>query len=191
LFDPQAWFALLHYVHNGGTLLVSGVISRDLHNLPFDPGISAPFQELTPVPVSRYEELEDDEGRTYQLTFAQEKIGYVKKAHNHINSYRYGAGKLVWCGLPLELANETLVIKELYQRVLNLSPCLEGQLMSSPLLISRQPLTDGTLMLVVSESSRVQHLQLDEGIQITIEPNRAGALILGPDQTVQTFGGLR
>ncbi|MBV9227683.1 MAG: beta-galactosidase, partial [Chloroflexi bacterium] len=194
LFDPQAWLALLHYVHNGGTLLANGVISCDLHNLPFDPTIDGTFEEFSPVPVSRYEELyeelEDAEGRVYQLTFAAEKIGYVKRAHNHIHSYRYGAGTLVWCGLPLELANETWVMKEMYRRVLNLAHCAEEQHVSSSLLISRQPLTDGTLVLVVSESSRAQHVPLDEGIQITIEPNRAGALILGSDQTVQTFGGL-
>lgn len=191
LFDREAWRALLGYVHDGGTVLVNGVISRDSHNLPFDPGLDDELEKLAPVPVSRYEELEDAEGRTYQLTFAEEKMSYVKRAHNFVKSYRYGSGTLVWCGLPLELANEGWVIKEMYRRVLDLSLCDEERHTSSPLLVARQPLTDGTLVLVVSESSRVHHLDLDDGIQVSIAPNRAGALIIGSDRTIKTFGGLK
>ncbi len=193
LFDPEAWSVLLQYVHSGGTVLVSGVISRDPHNLPFDPRIDDAYRELVPVPVSHYEELEGTEGRTYQLTFTEEMIGSVKKAHNRLNSYHYGVGTLVWCGLPLELANEGFVIGAIYQQVLKYSHHPEEHRMQNvrkPLLVSRKLLRDGTLVLVVSESSSVQHIVLDEGIQVTIAPNRAGALIMQPEHAVQTFGGV-
>jgi hypothetical protein len=188
LFDARAWHILLQYVCAGGTLLVSGSIGRDLHNLPFAPGVDEMPVELSPVSVSRYEELEDGEGRTYQLTFAHEKISYVKKAHNQLCAYRHGAGKLVWCGLPLELAEEASVIATLYRQVIN-QPAQEHYI-SSSVLISRQPLKDGTLILVVSEASHSQVISLDEGMQITIDANRAGAIILGSDDVVQTFGGV-
>jgi hypothetical protein len=191
LFDPAAWSALLQYVHTGGTVLVSGVISRDPHNLPFDPQIDDTYRSL--VPVSHYEELKGAESKTYQLTFTEEKIGYVKKAHNQLKSYHYGTGTLVWCGLPLELANEISIIGAIYQQALEHSHHAKEhsiQHVRKPLLVSRKSLRDGTLVLVVSESSSVQHIELDEGIQVTIAPNRAGALILQPGHAAQTFGGL-
>src|SRR6266700_4090058 len=188
LFDPRAWHILLHYVRDGGTLLVSGGIGHDMHNLPFALGLDEMPTELSPVPVSRYEELQDGTGRTYQLTFANEKISYVKQAHNRITSYQHGTGEIIWCGLPLELADEAAVIATIYRRAIN-HPA-EERYVSNPLLIARRPIKDGTFILVVSEASHPQHISLDEGIQITVDANRAGALILGTDHTAQTFGGV-
>lgn len=188
LLDRQAWHFLLQYVYDGGTLLVNGVIGRDTYNLPFAPGVAGIVEELLPVPVSRYEDLIDAEGQVSQVTFADEKISYVKKLHNHVNRYQHGEGTLVWCGLPLELANEA-AIRTIYSQVLH-HQATEHSHANSPILISRQPLQDGTLILAVSESGGTRQITLDEGVQITIEPGRAGALILGADSIIQTFGGL-
>ncbi len=193
MFDPASWDALLRYVHAGGTALVSGVISRDQHNLPFDPQIDEACHTLVPMPVARYEQLEDSEGQSYQLTFADEKVGYVKKTHNRLNSYRYGAGNLLWCGLPLELANEASTLATIYQQALTQAQYeakQHAQPGQPPLLIVKKPLREGTLFLVVSESSSAQQIELDEGLRVTIAPNRAGAAIVQPQQSAQTFGGL-
>jgi hypothetical protein len=188
LLDPRAWHMLLEYVHEGGKVLLNGVIGRDTHNLPFAPGLAELGEEHWPIPVSRHEELEDSEGRTYQLTFAQEKMSYVKKSHNQVRYYQHGTGLLTWCGLPLELANETGVTRMLYAQIIEHSDEKHGA--NNPYLICRQPLQDGTLILVVSESSHAQQIVLDDEVELVIEPGRAGALILQGDQEIQTFGGL-
>ncbi|HEY7419650.1 MAG TPA: beta-galactosidase, partial [Ktedonobacteraceae bacterium] len=211
LFDPQAWSALLHYVYDGGTLMVSGVLSRDSHNLSFDLNVDGMPETFSPVAVSHYEELIDNAGQVYPITFTGEKISYVKKAHNHLYRYHHGKGLLLWCGLPLELSSEVSAIIEIYQQAINhtgekhhsgTTPTreastpdvgeerVETSLAGASLLIARQPLRDGALLLAVSESSSTQRIALDEGIQITVDPNRAGALILRKDQAIQTFGGL-
>jgi hypothetical protein len=188
LLDRQAWHNLLRYVHAGGTLLVNGVIGLDTHNLPFAPGLDGLDPLLSPAPVSRYETLEGVDGHICQVTFAGEKISYVKKIHNQVRRFQHGAGTLVWCGLPLELANEPAAVRELYRQVIQ--PAGEERHQSSPVLLSRRPLQGGTLILAVSEASSAQQITLDEGIQITIEPDRAGALILEAGSGVQTFGGV-
>jgi Beta-galactosidase len=188
LLDRQAWHILLHYVHEGGTLLVNGVIGRDAHNLPFASGIDGIAEDLFAMPVSRYEELEDVQGQTFQVSFVDEKISYVKKAHNQVKRYQHGTGLFVWCGLPLELARETAVISMVYNEVIH--QAVEPSHKENPTLISRQPLRDGMLILIASESSVAQSIKLDKGIQVTIEPDRAGALILETDATMQSFGGL-
>jgi hypothetical protein len=140
LLDRHAWSVLLQYVHEGGTLLVSGVIARDAYNLPFAPGVDGIAEDLVPVPVSRYEDLKDTEGHISQITFADEKISYVKKAHNQINRYPHGAGVLVWCGLPVELANETSAIRAIYRQVI--PQAAEVSHVSSPVLISQLVLSE-------------------------------------------------
>jgi hypothetical protein len=199
LFDPQAWSTLLQYVKDGGTLLVSGVLARDPHNLPFDLNVDGMPEIFPPVAVSHYEELIDSSGRTCAITFTDDKISYVKKAHNHIYSYQHGKGLLLWCGLPLELSCEVPAIIELYQQAIShaglqysgrKAAISKTSPVGASVLVAWQPLKDGMLLLAVSESSSTQHIMLDGGTQITVDPNRAGALILRKDQAVQTFGGL-
>src|SRR5205823_1333782 len=121
MFDETAWRILQRFVYKGGTLLVSGVISRSPHNLPFDPILTAtPQEELQPRAVSRYEELEIASGETQYLIFEGDKTGYVRKAHNQLKTYRYGTGTIVWSGLPLELSSNFLATHHVYRRVLNL-----------------------------------------------------------------------
>ena len=191
LLDQDAWRYLLQYAHGGGTLLVNGVITRDTHSLPFDPGLDGLSAECAPVPVSRYEELVDVNRQSHQITFDGEKVNYVRKAHNCVYRLSHGTGTLLWCGLPLELASNPSATRALYASALGLEHAVPTPAQSSPLLISRKALRDGTLILVVSESNRPQKVSLDEGVEVIIESNRAGAVLLNLDGTAQTLGGLR
>lgn len=189
LLNPQAWSHLLSYVHAGGTLLVNGVLARDQHNLPFDPQVGDLASYARPTPVSFYETLEDTYGERYQVTFAHETTNYVKKAHNQVRTYQHGAGKLIWCGLPLELASETTALKALYRQALQTSEPEEQA--TCPFLITRRTIKHGTLFLVVSESSSPQSISLaTNDLTVTIEADRAGALLLEEDGNMQLFGGL-
>ncbi len=188
LFAQDAWQQLLTYVHNGGTLLVNGVLGRDERNLGYDPEIVDLPEECALVSVCRYEALSDLQGQSVQVTFADEKISYVRKAHNEIYRVPYGSGLLVWCGLPLELANDASATRMLYAEVLKRSE--KSQQSDAPVLVTAIPLRDGTLFLLVSEAGREQKVTLRDGIEVTIAAHRAGALILGNDQTAQTFGGV-
>jgi hypothetical protein len=189
LFDAQAWQYVCQFVAEGGTVLVSGVLGRDSHNLPFDVGINGSVSEGDQLlPVSRYEEIVGESGAP-MLRFGREKIGYVRKAHNELRVCQYGKGKLVWSGLPVELADGSEMVQELYCRVLGLKKKrLRGE--ESPVLVVRQPLLDGTLFLVVSETSSQREVVLDGGVRVSIGPNRAGAVIVQPGREAQLFGGL-
>ena len=68
-------------------------------------------------------------------------MGYVKKAHNQVRMCAYGEGMLVWSGLPLELADTSEATHEVYGRVLKVEK--EGRCENRPLLVIRQPMTNG------------------------------------------------
>ncbi|GAC1469930.1 MAG: hypothetical protein PVSMB5_16900 [Ktedonobacteraceae bacterium] len=90
--------------------------------------------------------------------------------------------------MPLELANSTQTIYTVYRHVL--SAHVKREQANSPLLVVSQALRQGTLVLVVSETSTVQRIVLDEGGIVEIAPNRAGAAIVQGPHIIQTFGGL-
>lgn len=188
LLDPHAWEYLLTYVQAGGKLLVSGVITRDTHYLPIEPGLVHLPTDSQPVPVSHYEELEDVNGQTYQVIFGDEKMSYVRKAHNQVHTVTYGAGTFTWSGLPLELANDATATRVLYTRIIG---GLSAPRVNSPVLIVQRPLREGTLLLAISEASKQQLIELAQNRKAALEPNRAGALILNNDGTARAFGGLR
>jgi hypothetical protein len=189
MFDETAWRILQRFVHKGGTLLVSGVISHSPHNLPFDPMLTDIQQaELRPQTVCRYEELAIAPGEKQHLVFGGDKTGYVRKAHNRLKTYRHGAGTIVWSGLPLELSSTFQATHHVYQQVLKLRE--QRSCVNSPLLVTRQPLKDGVLVLVVSEIGGTQRIMLDEGVQIEVAPNRAGAVIMTGNQVMRSFGGI-
>ena len=188
-FDEQAWRRLQRFVYEGGTLLVSGVISRSPHNLAFDPGISdIDLDELTPDALSRHEEIELAPGVRCPLVFDGDKIGSIRKAHNQLKRYHYGTGTIVWCGLPLELSSSVQTIHKVYHDVL--ARHIKREKVESPLLVVRQTLKEGSLVLIVSEASSSQRIALDERNIVEIAPNRAGAAIMQNQRVTQTFGGL-
>ncbi|RAQ97702.1 beta-galactosidase [Thermogemmatispora tikiterensis] len=193
LCEPAAWFAVLDYVQRGGTALVSGVVGRDMHNLPFNPHLNYGAGLPAPEPVAPYEVLRLEDGSRYQLSFTQEKTGYVRKAHNELRELQMGAGRLLWAGLPVELAGELEPLARLYQRALGktpLEPLPEGW--RRPWLLVRRPLKEGRLLLVASEAGDEQRLSLaEEGLTLAVAPQRAGAVLWRPGEPPRLFGGLR
>jgi hypothetical protein len=187
MIEKQAWQHLLTYVEAGGTLLVNGVITRDGHNLPFDPGLSELLTDQQLTPVSRYETLQLANGTTYQVLFGEEKISYLKKANNELQTLKHGRGTLFWCGLPLELASTETATRALYKQVLGLESKETG---STAILVRERKVDGGTLFLVVSEAGQPQQVNLGNNLTFTIEGTRAGALLIDENGELQTFGGL-
>lgn len=185
----DAWEALREFARCGTTVLVSGIIARDPHNLPINPELTTDETDKNVASISHYELFTDLSGKEHQLTFSRDKIGTVRKAHNQISVYRQGEGRIIWCGLPLELADQISITSHVYQQVLHQS--VRDTYEESSLLLVRRPLKAGTLILLVSEQSNDQHVALEEGIEVVLAPNRAGAVIVGANRDIATFGGVQ
>lgn len=187
VLEPKIWECLQQLVKRGAHLLVSGVISRDPHNLPFNPALNEADEEIRPV--SRYEVLTDFSGQQYQLSYEGEKPGYIKKAHNKWKTYPLGQGQISWCGLPLELSNSNAVVRKIYRQVLGLPEQHNTQ--DCPILVTTRTIREGQLIIVISESSSTQKVQVAKGLEAEIEPGRAGAAILKAGSPTCFFGGLK
>lgn len=182
--DGESWGSLQTLAENGATVLINGVIRNRPELLA---SLEAGQEVLTPRPVSRYETLLNLDGQPHQLTFEGEKIGYLQKAHNQCRIYPSGQGKIIWSGLPVELSTSSSAIRRVYEQALTLST--ESCDQDSPLLVNRQKLVEGELVIVVSESAEPQKVTLGNGLALEIAPNRAGAAIVKNGKAA-IFGGL-
>jgi hypothetical protein len=188
-FEQASWQALLTFVERGSTLLVSGVIGRDQHNLVRVDPDKLPFEHLQEAqPVERYEYLSGLGNERVQLSYDADRMIYVKKAHNQLVSTAYGAGQIFWSGLPLEQAHSSEVTRQVYQLVMRLTAREMGE---SPLLVIKQQVKGGVLVLVVSESSCEEQVEIAEGMSVNMRANRAGAVLLLDGQEAQFFGGVQ
>jgi hypothetical protein len=190
-FPLAAWDVLREFADAGTTILVSGALSHDQHNLMVDFRLSE-HQDTTllhTVPVSRYERLEVGPGEACQAIFSHDKMGYVRKAHAQLRTYHSGSGKIFWSGLPIELAETAEVTQRVYQRVLG----LDGQAVAHEersVLVVQRPLKTGQLVLLVSESADDSRVTLANGVAVRVIGNRAGAVIVEDDGTLKLFGGV-
>ncbi len=193
-FSQEGWQALAGYVERGATLFVSGTITRDAHNLAIQPALFEGIEGelLNERPVCRYEELTLSSGEKLRLSFSGSKIAYIRKNHDRLISYQRGEGQIIWSGLPLELSDSPTVIWEVYCQILKQAGIIDGDTQAErPLLVTRKPLKDGTLILIVSESAIDQQITLeDAGIRAAVASNRAGAIIVKSDATCEVFGGI-
>ncbi|GCE23863.1 alpha-amylase family protein [Dictyobacter kobayashii] len=188
--SESAWQALLAFVERGTTLLVSGVLGRDQHNLNTSTRIAEFDSKLQAIePISRYEQLQGLNGRSYQFGYGGDKIAYIKKAHNHIHEYHHGEGRILWSGLPIEQSHSTDAIRAIYREALSIESRNGEQ--DSPYLMAQCPLKHGKLTLIVSESSQTGELELEEGQRVQVAANRAGAILHQDDGTSLYFGGVQ
>ncbi|GLV53730.1 hypothetical protein KDH_05820 [Dictyobacter sp. S3.2.2.5] len=187
--SQAAWQALLTFVERGATLLVSGVLGQDQHNLSMPIHIADIESDLPEIrPVSRYEELQGRAGQRYRFIYNGDKIAYIKKAHNQIREYTRGKGRILWSGLPIEQSQSTEAIRSIYQEILAVDG--RGCQQESPYLMAQQPLKHGKLTLIVSESSQPGEIELEDGQRVQVEPGRAGAILHKDDGSDLCFGGV-
>lgn len=182
----EAWEALQSLARQGATVVINGVIRPEV--LYQFPGFEPAQADFTLRPVSRYEQLTDLNGQTHQLVFDGEKMGYLKKAHNQCRIYPLGQGRLIWCGLPLELAASSAAVRSLYRQFLG-QPS-QAQSEDNPFFVSRHALKAGELVIIVSESASSQKVNLSDDLALEVAPNRAGAVVLLTGQPAKLFGGV-
>lgn len=173
--SEEGWQALLKYVENGGTLLVTGSMERDphwhvMHRLSAL-GLDAAPQALT------YRQAEINlEGKTIELSYEAEKQQFIEALRfadgKTFHERTWGRGRIFFCTYPVELAEGLEAPAALYGwalRSVEVKVPFEGKLPSHGVLIRPVFFAESVLYLIVSESGQ------DE--DIAIKDKRTGAEI--------------
>jgi hypothetical protein len=174
----STWQALLGYVRSGGTLLVSGPVSRDEHWQKVD--------RLTPLtlqgtvePLTAHTAGLDSPGGpsiTFNLQKQQllEYLNFGKGVSD--KELNLGSGKLIWLAYPVELAQSEDCSAREYRKVLQrlgiASPYSTGQPLPPGILIYPIDLENSVLYVMESEWDQDANVSLHDSAS-------GGDLVLG------------
>jgi hypothetical protein len=185
-----AWNVLLAAVRSGATLLVTGVIDRDEHWMPVERSRELGLR-ATVAPVAQEEALRVD-GVDQRAGFHGDSFQRVEKAvvegeeSAGVRTVPWGAGKVIWCGLPLETAAESAPVAALYRYALKLAevrPVFSVERANPAVLIRPSVFAQRVLYTMVSESGQHQEIALTHAengarISVSLPPQRAAHVLL-------------
>jgi len=182
VLTAAAWKVLSAAVTNGATLLITGVIDRDEHWIPVERlGLGA-----TIAPLAEEETLRID-GADLRVAFHGESFQRVEKAVvageklAAVQTIPMGAGKVIWCPLPLELGSLNAPVVALYRYALNqaqVAPVFAVEYEDPSVLIRPSVFERCVLYTMISESAMPKHVELthlENGahIAVALPPQRA------------------
>ncbi|HEY1207282.1 MAG: cellulase family glycosylhydrolase [Bryobacteraceae bacterium] len=182
-----AWKVLLEAVRNGSTLLITGVIDRDEHWIPVERlGLGAAI-----APVAEEETLRLD-GADVRVAFHGESFQRVEKAlvageeRVEVRTIPMGAGKAIWCPLPLEVGSESAPVAALYRYALkqaHVAPVFSVETIDPSVLIRPSIFEQCVLYTMISESAvpkrvALTHMESGARIGVTLPPQRAAHVLL-------------
>jgi len=190
VFAEAAWNVLLEAVRNGSTLLVTGVIDRDEHWMPIDRSRAfALHATIAPIAQSETMRLE---GEDLRAAFHGDAFQRVEKAVMGgeeaavVRTVPLGAGRIIWCPLPLEVSTGTEPLAALYRYALKqagVRPLFVVDHANPAVLIRPSVFASCILYTVISESGRRERISFTDSstsarIELTLPPQRAGHVLL-------------
>jgi hypothetical protein len=197
-----AWHALLQYANNGGNLLITGPVDRDEHwhaiTRSADLKLGAVVEPLMFHSASI--RLSD---RTIPLAFDQQIQNFIETLRfNDGSSFKelpYGKGRIFWAAYPVEMAEGTQAVADLYATIaarVGIAPAYE---LSSPLsagvLVYPTVMDDSVVYVLISdaaEDSRIDLLDKLTGIRLTLQlpAQHAAIAVIGKKEkaVVAKFG---
>jgi hypothetical protein len=155
-----AWNVLLKYVENGGTLLVSGSVSRDEHWQVKD--------RTSPLKLAARTEPLTWHNSVIRLNDRAIPLAYDQNAQSWLEALRfddgasfkqiaYGKGRVFWVADPVELAETPQPAADLYAYVaggLGIAPDFDSEVPLAPgVLIYAVNLQDSVLYIMTSEAA--------------------------------------
>ena len=187
VLTEAAWKVLAEAVRKGATLLISGVIDRDEHWIPVDRlGIKSAI-----APVAEEETLRID-GADVRVAFHGESFQRVEKAvvggeeRAEARTIPMGAGRVIWCPLPVEVGSESAPVAALYRHALKqagVAPVFSVEKADPAVLIRPCVFEQCVLYTMISESGEhkrvaVTHLENGAQITVTLPPQRAAQVLM-------------
>jgi hypothetical protein len=162
-----AWRALLKYVDQGGSLLITGPVDRDEHwqivHRAAELGFASHVEPLT------YHNAAVSLGpRGLALAFGQPQQNWLDSLRfddgSTLKEIPHGKGRIFWTSYPVELAEDLHSTSELYAYVatrLNITPMFTQQSPLPPgVLVFPNMLADSVLYILVSDAANDTNISL-------------------------------
>jgi hypothetical protein len=197
----QCWEALLARADKGATVVITGPVDLDDHYLPTE-RLKTLNLQATRGPVMDYEFVAW-ENREVAARFGGEKLQRLEKntvngeGTARIHVIPRGAGRIVWCPVPLEANDENEPVAAFYRYALKLAGVApifttfrpnpkinEAGAFVNPSVLARPTLfAEAALYAFVSETDRdtelsIRHNEADKSFNIKIPAQRAALFFI-------------
>jgi hypothetical protein len=160
-FNQRSWEILLRMVQQGSSLLVTGIIDTDEHWRVVPRSKQLGFEiQIRPIAQEEFVLIGD---REFRLSYRGEKMQRVEKAllagepTASVKVINHGKGKILWCPLPVEIAENDDATAALYEYALKqaaIAPTFTMEKVNPAVLIRPTVFNKATLYALVSETER-------------------------------------
>ena len=191
VFNQDAWNILMRKVKAGATLLISGKIDADEHWVSIPDRIKDWNIEYTSAALTTREvEIKSPAGAIH-LSYSGDRITYgergVLKDDRTFIEFSYGAGRILYSALPLELADQLDEVGRIYKYAMKragVGAVYETSCEDPGILICPTQLPDATLYVLTSESAGTAPVIFrdklsGEDFRVKLAPGRAALLLIG------------
>jgi hypothetical protein len=193
ILNQEAWDELVRKVRSGATVLISGRIDANEHWNPVIDRIHDWNTEYTSGLLMTREVTVAWPGGSAHLTYSGDKTTYAERGvlgnGQTFLDIPVGTGRILYCALPLELADQLGEVGRIYRYA------MERAGVNSPystsctdpgILICPTQLPEATLYILTSESSTTGHVDFRDArsgreISITLPPGRAALVLVHKD----------
>ena len=197
----EAWAQLVNYAKEGGTLLITGSMERDVH-WRATARLRSLGLDAAPEPLTFHQAELDLAGEKISLSFAFDRQQFAEALAiadgRTFHELAVGKGKIYIANFPVELADgldATVTVYRWALAKLDLDSPFTGTLPSPGVLVRRAVFRDALLYLFVSESAGDEEIALTDketgaGFRFRLASRRARLLLLDrPSRKVlATFG---
>jgi hypothetical protein len=187
----KAWQALLTYAGDGGNLLITGPVEYDEHW--HHAGRAAQLKiEAALEPLAYHNAALRLADRSLALTFDKDDQQWLDsmrfKDGATIKEVAYGKGRIFWAAYPVELAEGTQAVADLYAYVAGkagIKPAFDLQTTVSPgVLIYPTVLDDSVLYVMISDAAEDTAIDLRDSstgvrLKLTLPAQHAALAVIG------------
>ncbi|MGD0591212.1 MAG: hypothetical protein ABSA44_10505 [Bacteroidota bacterium] len=191
VFNQDAWNILMRKVKAGATLLISGKIDADEHWVSIPDRVKDWNIEYTSAALTTREvEIKSPAGAIH-LSYSGDRITYgergVLKDDRTFIEFSYGAGRILYSALPIELADQLDEVGRIYKYAMKragVGAVYETSCKDPGILICPTQLPDATLYVLTSESAGTAPVTFrdklsGEDFRVKLAPGRAVLLLIG------------
>jgi hypothetical protein len=190
IFSQDAWNILMKKVKAGATLLISGRIDADEHWISISDRIKNWNIEYTSAALTTREAEINSPAGAIHLSYSGERITYAERGvlndGKTFVEFSYGAGRVLYSLLPLEIADQLGEVGRIYKYAMKraeVTTAYETSCEDSGILICPTQLPDATLYVLTSESATTVPVAFHDKLsnkdfQMNLAPGRAALLLI-------------
>jgi hypothetical protein len=196
VFRQDAWDILMEKVRAGATLLISGRVDADEHWVSNPERIRSWNVGYSPAFMSSREATVAWPGGSTRLSFSRDRTTYAERGvlsdGRTFVDVPVGSGHVLYCALPLELADQLGEIGRIYTYAMQRAGCAAAYTTSCTdpgILICPTRLPEATLYVLTSESADANAVSFHDALSntelhVTLQPGRGALMLVGKNGRV-------